>query len=419
MPKRYQLACFPVLHNPNYYRIAHHSAHVCEMFCKQVSERRQEFTQRSGEADGMAAAVVSSRKYFLQISRTDWRITTIFLTLLLGCSGLLAAQNAKTSDLQFHKFLPKVAPEQVVGANASQAGASGTRIGMIAAQQIQALQQEKASRTPAQRKIDSNILYTTRMLAGQAAAPGVSYLYTGIELDSSDGIVVDMVANVTESLLNQLNSAGASVLHTNRKLRSIRAVIPPQQVENIAASPDVIFISPRAESIGHGDFQLAQGVVSASRGLAFGFERRAATVRGRMATALTSSATPGTPQIGQGSVETEGDVTHRALDARGAFGVDGTGLKIGVLSDGVTHLAASQATEDLPPTCGTPPCLTVLTGQAGAGDEGTAMLEIIHDMAPGASLYFATADNGITSFAQNIRDLRTAGCDIIVDDVFY
>src|SRR5262249_30655440 len=27
--------------------------------------------------------------------------------------------------------------------------------------------------------------------------------------------------------------------------------------------------------------------------------------------------------------------------------------------------------------------------------------------------------NGITSFAQNIRDLRTAGCDIIVDDVFY
>ena len=47
------------------------------------------------------------------------------------------------------------------------------------------------------------------------------------------------------------------------------------------------------------------------------------------------------------------------------------------------------------------------------------MLEIIHDMAPGAQLYFATAFTSITSFAQNIRDLRAAGCDIIVDDVGY
>ena len=47
------------------------------------------------------------------------------------------------------------------------------------------------------------------------------------------------------------------------------------------------------------------------------------------------------------------------------------------------------------------------------------MLELIHDMAPGAQLYFATAFTSITSFADNIRALRTAGCDIIVDDVGY
>jgi hypothetical protein len=52
-------------------------------------------------------------------------------------------------------------------------------------------------------------------------------------------------------------------------------------------------------------------------------------------------------------------------------------------------------------------------------DEGTAMLEIVHDLAPGAQLYFASAFVSITDFAQKIRDLRTAGCDIIVDDVFY
>ena len=47
------------------------------------------------------------------------------------------------------------------------------------------------------------------------------------------------------------------------------------------------------------------------------------------------------------------------------------------------------------------------------------MLEIIHDLAPGAQLYFASAFTSITSFANNIRALRAAGCDIIVDDVAY
>ena len=115
---------------------------------------------------------------------------------------------------------------------------------------------------------------------------------------------------------------------------------------------------------------------------------------------------------GTGSRSSEGDITHLAFAARGAFHVDGTGVKIGVLSDGVTNLAASQARDDLGP-------VIVLPGQAGSGDEGTAILEIIHDLAPGAQLYFATAFNGIRSFADNIRALRAAGCDIIVDDVFY
>jgi len=47
------------------------------------------------------------------------------------------------------------------------------------------------------------------------------------------------------------------------------------------------------------------------------------------------------------------------------------------------------------------------------------MLEILHDLAPGAELYFATAFGGVARFADNIRRLRAAGCDIIVDDVLY
>jgi hypothetical protein len=47
------------------------------------------------------------------------------------------------------------------------------------------------------------------------------------------------------------------------------------------------------------------------------------------------------------------------------------------------------------------------------------MLEIVHALAPGAQLFFAAALTGNANFAQNIRSLRAAGCDIIVDDVFY
>ena len=48
------------------------------------------------------------------------------------------------------------------------------------------------------------------------------------------------------------------------------------------------------------------------------------------------------------------------------------------------------------------------------------MLEILHDVAPGAELGFATADNSEASFADNIRALRSElGCDVIVDDYLY
>ncbi len=82
------------------------------------------------------------------------------------------------------------------------------------------------------------------------------------------------------------------------------------------------------------------------------------------------------------------------------------------MSNGVDGYAAGVSSGDLPP-------FTILPGQAGSGAEGWAMMELIHDLAPGAQLYFATANPTQAQFAQNILDLRTAGCDIIVDDVSY
>jgi subtilisin family serine protease len=84
-----------------------------------------------------------------------------------------------------------------------------------------------------------------------------------------------------------------------------------------------------------------------------------------------------------------------------------------VLSDGVNSLSKSQ-------TAGELPAVDVLSGQAGSGDEGTAMLEIVHDLAPNATLGFATAMTSEVSFAANIRSLQSTGkCTVIVDDVGY
>ncbi len=294
-----------------------------------------------------------------------------------------------------------------------------------ALQQIQALLSEKRARTPAQRKVDSNLLYEARQRRGQAIATGVPTLRTGIEVDPQGRVVVDIKATVTDPLLDTIEKLGGHVASYHYRYRSIRAELPLQAVETLAAHPNVTFVQPKQRVMLNGTARPARisgaavnrGVTGVLLGgIRPGFAASAMAVRQRLAAALSR----GGPRAGSGAkpaatniVNTsEGVVTHRADLARQNIGAAGAGVKIGVLSDGVDFLSEVQATGDLP-------FVTVLPGQAGFGQEGTAMLEIVHDMAPAAQLYFATAFNGIASFAQNIRDLRTAGCDIIVDDVSY
>src|SRR5438552_5216266 len=241
--------------------------------------------------------------------------------------------------------------------------------------QIDALIAEKESRTPAQQKIDSQLIYERRMETGVAIADGVWAVETDLPYAGDGHLIVDVRARAGSNLASRLPGAGIEVVSVSGDGGSVRAHLDIEQVEPLAADPDVIFIQPQQA-------------------------------------AMVSQATNFIAPTGQGSRSSEGDVAHLAFAARGAFHTDGSGVKIGVLSNGVTNLAASQARGDLGP-------VTVLPGQAGSGDEGTAMLEIIHDLAPGAQLYFATGFTSITSFADNIRALRVAGCDIIVDDVFY
>ena len=139
-----------------------------------------------------------------------------------------------------------------------------------------------------------------------------------------------------------------------------------------------------------------------------------------------------------GRVTSQGDVAMGATFARSNLSVDGNGVTVGVLSDSYNtdteaDSTASEdvSTKDLPGSGNTdhPTAVTVLEdfadgstvgGQAvDVKDEGRAMLQIVHDVAPGADLAFHTAFGGQAKFVEGIRDLAAAGADVIVDDVLY
>jgi len=124
-----------------------------------------------------------------------------------------------------------------------------------------------------------------------------------------------------------------------------------------------------------------------------------------------------TPSYGTsraGSIQTEGDAVMGSDDVRSMLGIDGTGVLVGAISDGVDNMAVAQATGDLPGGILVNPALS------GGGDEGTAMLEIIHDIAPGAGLAFSGGFAGLPTsleFVESVDFLVNAGADVIVDDV--
>ncbi len=131
-----------------------------------------------------------------------------------------------------------------------------------------------------------------------------------------------------------------------------------------------------------------------------------------------------------GSVASQADLSINAASARSTFGVDGSGITIGVMSDtfhrniggslsggGCNRKltgSSPQGSGDLPATVG-----ILDPGPTTGIDEGAGMAELIHDLAPGSDLLFHSAFDTIPNFAQGITDLVNCGADVIVDDVIY
>ena len=168
------------------------------------------------------------------------------------------------------------------------------------------------------------------------------------------------------------------------------------------------------------------------------------------------------PRTRVGAVTTQGDYAQHSDTVRSANSLDGTGITVGILSDsydcyavygasgsgvpasgdtgyasnGFTATAANDMTSgDLPSSVnvveeaeqGNGGCLNYGAPlQLPFGDEGRAMMQVVHDVAPGASLAFYTAVNSEADFANGIVALGkplaqggAVGAQIVADDVGY
>lgn len=198
-------------------------------------------------------------------------------------------------------------------------------------------------------------------------------------------------------------AALGTVVAVTRSLPTIVAQVPPSSFAKLAELPGVVSVSPAL---------------------------RPATSGSR--TAATSARTAATSDGAEScrEIPAEADPVLRSDAAREAFGVDGTGITVGVISDSFDTAAdaATTAQDDvnmgsLPGPgnpCGYTTPVKVLADAATAStDEGRAMLQNVHAIAPGATLLFHADGPTPAAMADSVRALADAGADVIVDDVLY
>lgn len=240
--------------------------------------------------------------------------------------------------------------------------------------QLVGVKSEKASRTPAQLKMDSQLVYAIREKRNGLAIAEAPNLRAQVKFDAHNKILVDIEGHITPELLTLVDALGGKVVNSHPESNALRTSMTLPALETLAARPEVKFIQP--------------AIVP---------ETNAAT--------------------GQGPRTHVADYVSTNINVLGgSTKANGTGIKVGVISDSNDFMEQAQAAGDLPAN------ITTLPGQSGrpATGEGSAMMEIVSEMAPGAQLYYATGKVGGTAqFAANIRALKAAGCRIIVDDVTY
>ena len=199
-----------------------------------------------------------------------------------------------------------------------------------------------------------------------------------VRLDTDANIQVYIhLTDLASPALAQLRSREAVIQIANEQLGIVQAWVPFDRIEEIAALPFVTRVTP-----------------------------------------------PSYGRARAGSKTTEGDSILKADQLR-ALGVDGSGVKVGIISDGANNWAQSQASGDLPASgitlfgsCTPSPRDITICSPRLTCNEGTAMAEIVHDIAPGAEIAVGSGISTSLAFIARVNDLaNTFGADIIVDDL--
>ena len=265
--------------------------------------------------------------------------------------------------------------------------------------QIAAILAAKSGFTDAQMKVDSNLVFAAMASRNDATVSSFRGIIP-MPVAAAGNIVVDIRGTVSPSLLSAVTTAGGTILDQSAQWGMIHASLPLGSIEAVAVNGDVKSIRPAPRA------QLS-GATSLRR------------VRRARATPSSVLSHSGVDLIG--ALTSQGYITQSANLVVVNQGISGVGITVGVMSDSASasRIAALIATGDLPPGTASLPGQDGPTAAQGGTDEGAAMMEIVHDMAPGASLIFATADSGVIGFANNIVALQKAGCRVIVDDVTY
>ena len=226
--------------------------------------------------------------------------------------------------------------------------------GSAVEQYVREVEAEKGALTEPQRKVDHEIRRLLEPLMAPAAPSAAPQLRLSVRLRSAD-----------PQELEELVRRGFEIERLDRDLMRAEGRVHPRDVYRLAELPFVAALKP---------------------------------------------VHPAWLRVG--SATTEGDAASRAPLVR-AQGFDGAGTVVGVISDGVDHADEAGSTGDLPliTVPNDPRC------RRGRGDEGTALLEIVHDLAPGARLLFSSGSDGEMAFIDSVRCLTAAGANVLVDDL--